>query len=243
MTTKKTTKKPAAKKKATRKKLPTKFQKPAETSHPAPAKPGYNRGRKDADEVLLAQRQRHGKDMHKALMLGVLQLNENIITRLVIAFESGHHTTSAVKSIGVPLPKFRAWMEKGVRDAENYELIIAGGGKIAPKDTSLEYQLLVRLNTADFTFEDMLLGKVVNADSWQAHMAILAKRYPGRWGDKSTVEINQTSTTTHVFMTPREATIDEWQAEQQKIADGTHYIDEHEVHETGGEKPSEGEDI
>lgn len=230
-TTKKTTKKPVAKK----------FKEPAETSMPAAPKAAYKRGPADAAAVLLAQRQQHGKEMHKALMMGVLQLNQNIIDLLVVAFENGHHSTSAVRSVGIPKNKFRNWLIKGAKDAENYELIVQNGGKLKPKDLSMEYQLLARLNKANFTFEDELLQKVRNAESWQAHMAILSKKYPDRWGDKKQVDVNQTSTTTHVFVTPREATIEEWQAEQKKIAEGVNFIDSQEVHETGGDT-DEGEE-
>lgn len=177
-------------------------------------------------------------------MVGVLQLNQNIIDRLVIAFERGHHATSAIRSIGIPHAKFKGWLTQGARDAENYELIIKNGGSIDPKKMSMEYQLLARLNMANFTFEDVLLQKIINADHWQAHALILSKKYPDRWGDKQKIEITSTSLSTHVFITPREATMEEWQEEQLRLAGGTKFINVEETNETGVEDDTEtGDDL
>lgn len=162
-------------------------------------------------------------------------LNNIIIERIGVAFETGHHASTAVKTAGITLNKFKKWMEQGQRDAEKYQLLADGGTKIKPKDLSQEFKLLQRVAASSFSFEDSLLTRINASESWQAQMALLRARFPDRWGDKKQVEVNATLTASHVFITPKEASESEWIEEQRKLKEGVKFIDVLEI--TGDDEP------
>lgn len=205
---------------------------------PAPKKvvkktPPKKRGTADVKKKLAKKRAVVYKKKSEGRDLAFQPTLTNLtIERIGVAFEKGHHASSAIKTVGISLNKFKRWMEQGQRDGEKYELLAEGGTKIRQKDLSQEFKLLQRVAASSFSFEDSLLIKINGADSWQAHMALLRARFADRWGEKSKVELSATIKQQHVFITPREATIEEWEAEQEKLRDGAKFIDVLEVIET-----------
>lgn len=194
-------------------------------SRPAPPKAAFKRTPKDAKALLATEKRAHVKRMNEVMANSVMNLNQTIIDRLAMVFENGHRSLAAVNYIGVPMNRFQNWIIKGAKDAEKYELLSQGGNPVPVKEMSMEYRLVVRLGQAGFAFENELVQKIRNAESWQAAAFLLSKTNPEVYGDKAKVEISGTTQTLHVFTTPRELTDEEWEENQKNISDGKNVID------------------